>query len=49
MSFIRYISHGLKETQELTKASLKKAAGVALPLEEPLDADILEQLFSEEK
>lgn len=49
MSFIRYISHGLKETQELTQASLKKAAGTALLLEESLDADILEQLFTEEK
>ena len=45
MSFIRYISHGLEET--MNKTSLKKAAGEALPLEEPLDADVLEKLFSE--
>lgn len=49
MSFIRYISHGLEETEGMNKTSLKKAAGEPLPLEEPLDADLLEKLFSEEK
>ena len=48
MSFIRYISHGLEETGGMNKTSLKKAAGEPLPLEEPLDADLLEKLFSEE-
>ena len=49
MSFIRYISHGLKETEGMTKTSLKKAAWEKLPLEIPLDAGMLEKLFSEEK
>ncbi len=49
MSFIRYISHGLEETEGMTKTALKKAAGEALPLDGPLDADVLEKLFSEEK
>ncbi len=49
MSFIRYISHGLEETEGMNKTSLKKAVGETLPLEEPLDADLFEKLFSEEK
>ncbi len=49
ISFIRYISHGLEETEGMNKTSLKKAAGEPLPLEEQLDADLLEKLFSEEK
>jgi len=48
MSFIRYISHGLEKTEGMNKTSLKKAAGQALPFEEPLDADVLNKLFSEE-
>ena len=49
MSFIRYISHGLEATEGMTKTALKKTAGQALPFEEPLDADVLNKLFSEEK
>jgi len=49
MGLVRYFSHGLKETDGMTKQALKKAAGNELPVEEPLDAEILGKLFSEEE
>ncbi|HJJ29770.1 MAG TPA: methanogenesis marker 6 protein [Methanocorpusculum sp.] len=48
MGFIRYISNGLKETDGMTKASLRKTAGEDLLPAEPLDVDVLEKLFLEE-
>ena len=48
MGFIRYISHGLREADGMTKASLRKTAGEDLLPAEPLDADVLEKLFLEE-
>ena len=47
MKMARYISYGLEAGDKMTAEELEKAAGEQLPVEEPLDADILEQLMEE--
>ncbi len=49
MGLVRYFSYGLKETDGMTAAELKKTAQKKLTVEEPLDANILNQLITEEK
>lgn len=48
MGFIRYIAHGLKETENMTKKDLKAAANENLHEPDPLDINILEQLAKED-
>lgn len=48
MKMAPYISYGLEAVSKMTAEELAKAAGSPLPNEEPLDADILEQLFLED-
>ena len=48
MKMAPYISYGLEAVSKMTAEELAKAAGSPLPTEEPLDADILEQLFLED-
>lgn len=48
MKMASYISYGLEAVSKMTAEELAKAAGEPLPTEEPLDADILEQLFLED-
>lgn len=48
MKLAPYISYGLAAVDKMTAAELKAAAGLPLETEEPLDVDILEQLFMEE-
>ena len=48
MKMARYISYGLEAVDKMTAEELEKAAGTPLPTEEPLDADIVEQLFMED-
>ncbi len=48
MKMAPYISYGLEAVSKMTAEELEKAAGLSLPTEEPLDADILEQLFMED-
>lgn len=48
MKMAPYISYGLEAVAKMTAEELEKAAGTTLPTEEPLDADILEQLFTED-
>ena len=47
MKMAPYISFGLKAVDKMTAEELEIAAGEQLPVEEPLDADILEQLMEE--
>ncbi len=47
MKLAAYISYGLKSVDAMTDDELKAVAGESLPIEEPIDADILEQLFLE--
>lgn len=47
MKMAPYISFGLKAVDKMTAEELEIAAGEQLPVEEQLDADILEQLMEE--
>ncbi|HJJ71032.1 MAG TPA: methanogenesis marker 6 protein [Methanocorpusculum sp.] len=47
MKMAPYISFGLEAVDKMTAEELEIAAGEQLPVEEPLDADILEQLIEE--
>lgn len=47
MKMAPYISFGLEAVDKMTAEELEIAAGEQLPVEEPLDADILEQLMEE--
>ncbi len=47
MKMAPYISFGLEAVEKMTAEELEIAAGEQLPVEEPLDADILEQLMEE--
>ena len=47
MKMAPYISFGLEAVDKMTAEELEIAAGDQLPVEEPLDADILEQLMEE--
>ena len=47
MKMAPYISFGLEAADKMTAEELEIAAGEQLPVEEPLDADILEQLMEE--
>ena len=47
MKMAPYISYGLEAVDKMSAEELAKAAGEPLPIEEPLDADILEQLMEE--
>ncbi len=47
MKMATYISFGLEAVDKMTAEELEIAAGEQLPVEEPLDADILEQLMEE--
>ena len=47
MKMAPYISYGLEAVDKMSAEELSKAAGEPLPIEEPLDADILEQLMEE--
>jgi putative methanogenesis marker protein 6 len=47
MKMAPYISFSLEAVDKMTAEELEIAAGEQLPVEEPLDADILEQLMEE--
>ncbi len=47
MKMAPHISFGLEAVDKMTAEELEIAAGEQLPVEEPLDADILEQLMEE--
>ena len=47
MKMAPYISFGLEAVDKMTAEELEIAAGEQLPVEEPLDADILEKLMEE--
>lgn len=47
MKMAPYISFSLEAVDKMTAEELEIAAGEQLPVEEPLDADILEQLIEE--